>query len=90
MSWAGGDWLTVWAQPPRAQPTAVPPLRRTAAMQQGLKTAMGVPYGLAEKVNGLWPVLKELAQHCNLACKSDIQVWPQLTHTCPVRCSLMS
>ncbi|KAL9848176.1 formimidoyltransferase-cyclodeaminase isoform 3-T10 [Geothlypis trichas] len=48
--------------------------RRTAAMQQGLKTAMGVPYGLAEKVNGLWPVLKELAQHCNLACKSDIQV----------------
>uniref|UniRef100_A0A8C9U9H9 Formimidoyltransferase-cyclodeaminase n=1 Tax=Serinus canaria TaxID=9135 RepID=A0A8C9U9H9_SERCA len=48
--------------------------RRTAAMQQGLKTAMGVPYGLAEKVNGLWPALKELAQHCNVACKSDIQV----------------
>ncbi|NXT04007.1 FTCD cyclodeaminase, partial [Prunella fulvescens] len=48
--------------------------RRTAAMQQGLKTAMGVPYGLAEKVSGLWPPLKELARHCNLACKSDIQV----------------
>ncbi|NWR22591.1 FTCD cyclodeaminase, partial [Emberiza fucata] len=60
--------------PPSAQPRAVPPLRRTAAMQQGLKTAMGVPYGLAEKVNELWPALKELAQHCNLACKSDIQV----------------
>uniref|UniRef100_A0A8C9MQI6 Formimidoyltransferase-cyclodeaminase n=1 Tax=Serinus canaria TaxID=9135 RepID=A0A8C9MQI6_SERCA len=57
-----------------AQPRAVPPPRRTAAMQQGLKTAMGVPYGLAEKVNGLWPALKELAQHCNVACKSDIQV----------------
>uniref|UniRef100_A0A8C3DML9 Formimidoyltransferase-cyclodeaminase n=1 Tax=Corvus moneduloides TaxID=1196302 RepID=A0A8C3DML9_CORMO len=48
--------------------------RRTAAMQQGLKTAVGVPYGLAEKVSGLWPALKELARHCNLACKSDIQV----------------
>ncbi|XP_074404093.1 formimidoyltransferase-cyclodeaminase isoform X2 [Zonotrichia albicollis] len=48
--------------------------RRAAAMQQGLKMAVGVPYGLAEKVNGLWPALKELAQHCNLACKSDIQV----------------
>ncbi|NXB99259.1 FTCD cyclodeaminase, partial [Orthonyx spaldingii] len=48
--------------------------RRTAAMQQGLKTAVWVPYGLAEKVSRLWPSLKELAQHCNLACKSDIQV----------------
>lgn len=49
-------------------------------MQQGLKTAVGVPCGLAEKVSRLWPALKELARHCNLACKSDIQVWPQLKH----------
>ncbi|XP_074728341.1 formimidoyltransferase-cyclodeaminase isoform X3 [Strix uralensis] len=48
--------------------------RRTAAMQQGLKTAVKVPCALAEKVSGLWPALKELARHCNLACKSDIQV----------------
>ncbi|KAF4793687.1 Formimidoyltransferase-cyclodeaminase [Turdus rufiventris] len=48
--------------------------RRTTAMQQGLKTAVGVPCGLAEKVSRLWPALKELARHCNLACKSDIQV----------------
>ncbi|XP_009581929.1 PREDICTED: formimidoyltransferase-cyclodeaminase [Fulmarus glacialis] len=48
--------------------------RRTAAMQQGLKTAVRVPCALAEKVSGLWPALKELACHCNLACKSDIQV----------------
>uniref|UniRef100_A0A8D2NTH7 Formimidoyltransferase-cyclodeaminase n=1 Tax=Zosterops lateralis melanops TaxID=1220523 RepID=A0A8D2NTH7_ZOSLA len=48
--------------------------RRMSAMQQGLKIAVGVPYGLAEKVSGLWPGLKELARHCNLACKSDIQV----------------
>ncbi|XP_071603103.1 formimidoyltransferase-cyclodeaminase isoform X2 [Heliangelus exortis] len=48
--------------------------RRTAAMQQGLKTAVMVPCTLAEKVSGLWPALKELACHCNLACKSDIQV----------------
>lgn len=67
----------------------VPSARRTAAMQQGLKTAVEVPYGLAQKVSGLWPALKELARHCNLACKSDIQVRPQLTH-CPARCSLMS
>uniref|UniRef100_A0A8B9P176 Formimidoyltransferase-cyclodeaminase n=1 Tax=Apteryx owenii TaxID=8824 RepID=A0A8B9P176_APTOW len=48
--------------------------RRAAAMQQGLKTAVEVPCALAEKVNGLWPALKEMACHCNLACKSDIQV----------------
>ncbi|XP_062435350.1 formimidoyltransferase-cyclodeaminase [Rhea pennata] len=49
-------------------------VRRAAAMQQGLKTAVEVPCALAEKVNGLWPALKEMACHCNLACKSDIQV----------------
>ncbi|NXY00182.1 FTCD cyclodeaminase, partial [Centropus bengalensis] len=48
--------------------------RRTDAMQQGLKTAVRVPCALAEKVSMLWPALKELARHCNLACKSDIQV----------------
>ncbi|NXD17452.1 FTCD cyclodeaminase, partial [Nothocercus nigrocapillus] len=48
--------------------------RRAAALQQGLKTAVEVPCALAEKVSGLWPALQEMACHCNLACKSDIQV----------------
>ncbi|XP_053143538.1 formimidoyltransferase-cyclodeaminase [Hemicordylus capensis] len=48
--------------------------RRTAAMQVGLKNAVGAPLSLAEKVHSLWPFLKEMAQHGNLACKSDIQV----------------
>ncbi|KAI6065397.1 Formimidoyltransferase-cyclodeaminase [Aix galericulata] len=59
---------------PEERERAIPYLRRGAAMQQGLKTAVKVPCTLAEKVNRLWPPLKELAQHCNLACKSDIQV----------------
>lgn len=82
MSWAGGDLQTGGARPPSAHSRAVPPPRRMAAMQQGLKTAVRVPCALAEKVSGLWPALKELAHHCNLACKSDIQVWPRLVH-CP-------
>lgn len=76
MSWAGGDLQAGEAWPLSAHPKAVPTPRRMAAMQQGLKTAVRVPCTLAEKVNGLWPALKELAHHCNLACKSDIQVWP--------------
>nr|XP_020670495.1 formimidoyltransferase-cyclodeaminase isoform X1 [Pogona vitticeps] len=48
--------------------------RRTTAMQLGLKKAVGVPFSLAEKVHSLWPFLKEMALHGNLACKSDIQV----------------
>ncbi|XP_006022127.1 formimidoyltransferase-cyclodeaminase isoform X1 [Alligator sinensis] len=48
--------------------------KREAAMQQGLKKAVGVPFAMIEKVNSLWPTLKEMARHGNLACKSDIQV----------------
>ncbi|XP_042302603.1 LOW QUALITY PROTEIN: formimidoyltransferase-cyclodeaminase [Sceloporus undulatus] len=48
--------------------------RRTTAMQLGLKKAVGVPFSLAEKVHSLWPFLREMAQHGNVACKSDIQV----------------
>ncbi|POI32478.1 hypothetical protein CIB84_003770 [Bambusicola thoracicus] len=48
--------------------------RRVVAMQQGLKTAVEVPCTLAVKVNNLWSSLKMLAQHGNLACKSDLQV----------------
>ncbi|XP_036625290.1 formimidoyltransferase-cyclodeaminase [Trichosurus vulpecula] len=48
--------------------------RHTAAMQEGLKRAIGVPLGLAQKVNTLWPTLREMALYGNLACKSDLQV----------------
>nr|XP_025039964.1 uncharacterized protein LOC112545631 [Pelodiscus sinensis] len=48
--------------------------KRTAAMQQGLKRAVDVPFALAEKVTALWPTLREMARYGNLACKSDLQV----------------
>uniref|UniRef100_UPI00398EC023 formimidoyltransferase-cyclodeaminase n=1 Tax=Pristiophorus japonicus TaxID=55135 RepID=UPI00398EC023 len=48
--------------------------RREAAMQDGLKKAVSVPLSLAEKVNSLWPVLREMAMYGNLTCKSDLQV----------------
>uniref|UniRef100_A0A8B9JWI7 Formimidoyltransferase-cyclodeaminase n=1 Tax=Astyanax mexicanus TaxID=7994 RepID=A0A8B9JWI7_ASTMX len=48
--------------------------RREEAMQEGLKKAVGVPMSLAERVNVLWPALKEIVQYGNVACKSDAQV----------------
>ncbi|XP_074120600.1 formimidoyltransferase-cyclodeaminase isoform X1 [Sminthopsis crassicaudata] len=48
--------------------------RRSAAMQEGLKKAVGVPLGLAQKVNALWPSVKEMARYGNFSCKSDLQV----------------
>lgn len=54
-------------------------VRRAAAMQDGLQRAVGVPLALAERVNVLWPVLKEMVIYGNIACKSDAQVTP--THS---------
>ncbi|XP_036401954.1 formimidoyltransferase-cyclodeaminase [Megalops cyprinoides] len=48
--------------------------RREAAMQEGLMKAVGVPLSLAERVNLLWPCLKEMVLYGNVACKSDLQV----------------
>lgn len=48
--------------------------RRFAALQDGLKEAVGVPLSLAEKVNTLWKPLLELSKHGNTACISDLQV----------------
>ncbi|XP_059502997.1 formimidoyltransferase-cyclodeaminase isoform X2 [Stegostoma tigrinum] len=56
------------------QSTSAERERREAAMQEGLKKAINVPLSLAEKVNSLWPVLKEMATYGNIACKSDLQV----------------
>ncbi|XP_061693685.1 formimidoyltransferase-cyclodeaminase-like [Syngnathoides biaculeatus] len=48
--------------------------RREAALQEGLKRAVGVPLALAERVSALWPPLKEPVLYGNVGCKSDIQV----------------
>lgn len=47
---------------------------REAAMQLGLKAAVGVPMQLACRANSLWDSLWELAQCGNINCKSDLQV----------------
>lgn len=57
---------------PKSNPEEIK--RREAAMQEGLKKAVGVPLGLAERVTLLWPSLKEMVLHGNVACKSDAQV----------------
>ena len=48
--------------------------KRKAAMQQGLKVAIRVPFSLAETVNDLWPTMIDLAKVGNINCKSDLQV----------------
>ncbi|XP_053170496.1 formimidoyltransferase-cyclodeaminase [Scomber japonicus] len=48
--------------------------RREAALQEGLQRAVSVPLALAERVNVLWPPLKEMVAYGNVACKSDAQV----------------
>lgn len=48
--------------------------RREAAMQDGLQRAVGVPLSLAERINVLWPHLKDMVVYGNIACKSDAQV----------------
>jgi len=47
---------------------------REEAMEEGLKTAVGVPLSLAQKTNQVWPVLLALAECGNINCKSDLQV----------------
>lgn len=49
-------------------------LARSRAMQEGLKAAVAVPFGLATAVNRLWPSMAKMALHGNMNCKSDIQV----------------
>lgn len=48
-------------------------------MQDGLQRAVGVPLMLAERINALWPYLKEVVVYGNIACKSDAQVARTLT-----------
>ncbi|CAH2306349.1 formimidoyltransferase-cyclodeaminase isoform X1 [Pelobates cultripes] len=54
--------------------TAEEQQKRSSALQEGLKEAIGVPLRLAEKINTLWQPLLELSKHGNIACISDLQV----------------
>uniref|UniRef100_A0A7N8WT59 Formimidoyltransferase-cyclodeaminase n=1 Tax=Mastacembelus armatus TaxID=205130 RepID=A0A7N8WT59_9TELE len=54
--------------------TAEEAKRRQAAMQEGLQRAVAVPLSLAERISVLWPPLKQMVVHGNIACKSDAQV----------------
>ena len=56
------------------QSTETEKSERKAAMQQGLKVAIDVPFKLVKTVNGLWPTLIEIAEVGNINCKSDLQV----------------
>ncbi|MEQ2191536.1 hypothetical protein XENOCAPTIV_030125 [Xenoophorus captivus] len=47
---------------------------REAAMQEGLKQAVGVPLALAEKISVLWSSLQQMVLYGNIGCKSDAQV----------------
>lgn len=47
---------------------------RSLAMQAGLRTAVGVPLGLAKRTNSIWDELIQLANCGNINCKSDLQV----------------
>ncbi|XP_029462597.1 formimidoyltransferase-cyclodeaminase isoform X2 [Rhinatrema bivittatum] len=49
-------------------------IRRELALQEGLKKIIDIPLSLAEKVNSLWPILKEMGKHGSIICKSDLQV----------------
>ena len=48
--------------------------QRKAAMQQGLKVAIDVPFTLVRTINDLWPTLVGIAGVGNINCKSDLQV----------------
>ena len=47
---------------------------RTAAMQAGLQSAVGVPLEVMKKADVCWAPMLEMAQHGNLASRSDLEV----------------
>ncbi|XP_061411754.1 formimidoyltransferase-cyclodeaminase [Lethenteron reissneri] len=48
--------------------------RRNEEVQAALAEAVAVPLSVAERVDGTWPFMLELAAHGNYACRSDVQV----------------
>lgn len=65
--------------------------RRQAAKDLGLKKAADVPMSIIRIANQCWPHLVSLAEHGNIACKSDLQV---TSHSpciaCDVTCRLVA
>lgn len=47
---------------------------RTAAMQAGLRKAIDVPLGTMRIADRCWPAMLEMAEHGNMASKSDLEV----------------
>ncbi|XP_063286117.1 formimidoyltransferase-cyclodeaminase [Pelobates fuscus] len=68
---AFGSYMAALKLPKR---TAEEQQKRSSALQEGLKEAIGVPLRLAEKINTLWQPLLDLSKHGNIACISDLQV----------------
>jgi len=68
---AFNDYMTAMKLP---KDTAKEKEERDAAMEAGLKTAVGVPLSLAKRSNEMWSTLLDLAECGNINCKSDLQV----------------
>lgn len=68
---AFNDYLTAVGMPKEdeAQKAA-----RAAAMQSGLRRAIGVPLGLMRTADACWDGLVEMARHINYASRSDLEV----------------
>jgi glutamate formiminotransferase/formiminotetrahydrofolate cyclodeaminase len=54
---------------------------RTAAMQAGLRKAIDVPLGSMRIADRCWPAMLEMAEHGNMASKSDLEVGAKALET---------
>lgn len=54
---------------------------RTAAMQAGLRKAIDVPLGTMRIADRCWPAMLEMAEHGNMASKSDLEVGAKALET---------
>jgi glutamate formiminotransferase/formiminotetrahydrofolate cyclodeaminase len=54
---------------------------RQAAMQAGLKKAVDVPLSAMRRANRCWDAMREMAEHGNIASRSDLEVGAKLLET---------
>lgn len=54
---------------------------RSAAMQAGLRKAIDVPLGTMRIADRCWPAMLEMAEHGNMASKSDLEVGAKALET---------
>ncbi len=54
---------------------------RNEMMQKGLVKAVEAPLGVMRLADRAWPVLRLVAEHANIACRSDIQVGARALET---------